>query len=165
MIYHYDYANKRLNEAKIPAEFQGQGLVNSPLPFFIFGADKQLILDRYWVRPLRPNGATNAYWLEAFPKRVEDARIYKKLEIIISADDFLPSSLVMYASNYDPKTNPSKQTFEFTNRKINSHLEAIQDFFTKFGRPPTPIGFKRVDLSTTSVGQETPTAGANQLRR
>jgi len=80
---------------------QGNGLVNSPLPFFIFGADKKLILDRYWVRPLRANGVTNAYWLEAYPKRIEDARIYKKLEIVISADDFLPSSLVKYEPNYD----------------------------------------------------------------
>ena len=145
-IYQFDYANKRLNETKIPPEMQGKGLANTPLPFFLFGADKKMILERYWIRPATPPGVEDAYWLEAHPKRVADARVYKKLEIIISRDDFLPSSLVMYLSNYDPVKNPVSRSFEFTNRKVNSHLDAILDFFSNFRRPPTPIGWKRVDI-------------------
>ncbi len=145
-IYQFDYANKRLNETEIPPELRGSGLVNTPLPFFLFGADKKMILERYWIRPVTPVGVDNAYWLEAHPKRIDDARAYKKLEIIISRDDFLPASLVMYLPNYDPVKNPASRSFEFYNRKINSHLDAIRDFFAMFRRPATPIGWKRVEL-------------------
>lgn len=150
-IYQYDYANKRLNESKIPPELQGNGLVNSPLPFFIFGADKEQLMNRYWIRPATPEGVTDAYWLEAFPKRQSDGRVYKKLDIIISRDDFLPASLVMYDSNYDALKNPSYRSFEFTNRKVNSQLGGLKDAVQAiFRRPPTPIGWKRVEIKPNS---------------
>lgn len=164
-IYQYDYANKRLNEVKIPLEHQGNGLINSPLPFFLFGADTKLILERYWIRPVTPAGVDNAYWLEAYPKRIEDARIYKKLEIILARDDCLPNSLVMYAPNYQATNNPTKQSFEFANRKVNSHLDALKDFFTLFRRPPTQIGWKRVDLSSNALLEQPRATGENSLRR
>ena len=119
----------------------------------------------YWIRHITPAGVENAFWLEAYPKRIEDARIYQKMEIIISRDDFLPNSLVLFASNYDSKENPTKQSFEFANRKVNSHLSAITDFFAFFKRPGTPIGWKRTDLSSAMLGQQTQPTEGNNLNR
>lgn len=173
-IYQFDYGKKRLYETPIPPELQGKGLVNTPLPFFLFGADKNLIMERYWIRPVTPAGVDDAYWLEAYPKRIEDARTYKKLEIIISRDDFLPASLVMYVSNYDPVMNPASRSFEFSNRKINSHLDAIRDFFAMFRKPATPPFWKRVVLNPTDStnqanaldpGQYDPANSENAVRR
>ncbi len=144
-IYEYDFINKRLNELKLPPEAQGEGLKNSPLPF-VFGAKAQELLDRYWVRDVTPPAAQQKgeYWIEAWPKRMGDAREYKKVEIILSRDPFLPKSIHLYAPNYDEKTNPAKMVFEFEDREINGHLNQLNNFLGFFIRPNTPRGWQRV---------------------
>ncbi|MEM9409659.1 MAG: hypothetical protein AAGA30_01010 [Planctomycetota bacterium] len=104
-IHEFDFQNKKLYEVAIPPEMQGKGLSNSPLPF-LFGASKDDILNRFWVRIVTPEGATNEYWLEAVPKKLDDARNYKKIDLVLSRDQlFLPVMMQIYASNYDPKNN------------------------------------------------------------
>jgi TIGR03009 family protein len=160
-IFEYDFDTKRLYEMTLPPEAQGEGLKNSPLPF-VFGAKAVDLLDRYWIRDITPAGAPDQYWLEAWPKRASDAQTYSKIEIILSREPFLPTSIHMYASNYDEKTNPSKMVFEFEQREINGALAGLLDPF--FIRPNTPFGWQRVqrDLSGNSdpglppqVGQAT----------
>ena len=153
-IYEFDFDAKRLNETEIPKTMQGDGLANSPLPF-LFGANKALLLDRYWVRVITPEGASNEYWLEVFPKRVEDARSYSKIEVIIAEEDFLPKAMHMYSPQYDPKKNNyGSRYFAFGNRRVNAKSAQIQDFFGIFVRPQTPItgGWKRVTL--TALAQQ-----------
>jgi TIGR03009 family protein len=144
-IHEYDFENKKLYETNIPAEMQGKGLVNSPIPF-LFGASKEDILNRFWVRIITPNNVKNEYWLEAVPKRIEDARNYKKLELVLSRDElFLPIMLHVYAPNYNPKENNfTSRIFEFNNRKVNDRLTGFQNFLGMFVRPSTPIGWERV---------------------
>lgn len=146
-IYEFDFQNKRLYETSIPPEMQGEGLINSPLPF-LFGAKKDQLLERFWIRVVTPQGAENEYWLEAWPKRREDAQNYQKLEVIIAREDFLPKSLHIYAPNYDAARNPVSRVFEFQNRKVNSNWSGVQDALGLFVRPQTPIGWTRVDRST-----------------
>jgi TIGR03009 family protein len=151
-IYEFNFAQKRLYETQIPPEMQGNGLVNSPLPF-VFGAKKEVILDRFWVRVL-PRNIENEYWLEALPKRIDDARNYQKLEIIIAREDFLPKSIHIYAPNFDAKLNPISRHFEFKNRYINDQLSKIQDFLGLFVRPNTPLGWERVDRQALTDPQQ-----------
>jgi TIGR03009 family protein len=156
-IYEFDFDAKRLYETEIPKSMQGDGLANSPLPF-LFGANKALLLDRYWVRVITPEGATNEYWLEAFPKQIEDARTYSKIEIIIAEEDFLPKAMHMYSPQYDPKKNNyGSRYFAFGNRRVNAKSSQIQDFFGIFVRPQTPIagGWKRVTRSALEQQQAT----------
>ena len=149
-VYQYDYNTKKLYEIEIPAEMRGQGIVNSPLPFFLFGVDKERLQDRYWIRVITPQSAENQIWLEAFPKRREDAGSYKKMDIIISRNDFLPESLTIYTSNYDPVTNPVSRVLEFKKRKVNDHISNLQSFLGVFVRPHTPAGWDRVKQSVNS---------------
>ena len=143
-IFEHDYQNKKLYETEIPAAMRGKGLVNSPIPF-LFGASKDDILNRYWVRIITPEGVQNEYWLEAVPKKIEDARSYQKIELVISRSEFLPMMLHMYAPNYNPKENNfTSRVFEFKNRKVNAAINKIQNFFGAFVRPSTPIGWERV---------------------
>lgn len=143
-IFEFDFENKKLYETQIPQEMQGKGLVNSPIPF-LFGASKDDILSRYWVRIITPQGVQDEYWLEAVPKKIDDSRNYSKLELVISRNEFLPVMLHVYAPNYNPKENNfSSRVFEFKNRQVNSALAQIQDFFKVFVRPSTPIGWERV---------------------
>ena len=152
-IYEFDFQNQRLYETDIPAEMQGQGLANSPLPF-LFGAKKEQVLARYWVRVITPQGAVDEYWLEAWPKRREDAQTYQKIELVIAKEDFLPKSLHIYAPNYDAVKNPVSRAFEFQNRKINSNWSNIQNALGWFVRPQTPIGWKRVDRNQLQSPQQ-----------
>jgi TIGR03009 family protein len=175
-VYEFDYANKRLYESEIPLELQGEGIINSPIPF-LFGANKQQILERYWVRvipknkPSAGNGqpvpVEDEIWLEAYPKQIEDARLYSKIEVIIDKADFLPKAMHVYSPQYDPgKNNFQSRYFAFENRKVNDQLSRIKDFFGHFVRPQTPImgGWKRITRNVPKAGSQagqTPTANSN----
>ena len=159
-IYEYEYQRKMLYETDIPVEMQGKGLVNSPIPF-LFGADKADILNRFWVRVVTPKTAENELWLEAYPKKIADARNYKKLEIIISGEDFLPKGLHIYAPNYDAAKNPVSRYFAFEDRKVNDFITGIQSFTGSFVRPKLLMGWKRMDRKEI-IAQEQQKLGAQQ---
>ncbi len=154
-IYEFDYQNKKLYETEIPVSMRGKGLINSPLPF-LFGASKSDILERFWVRIITPEGAENEYWLEAYPKKIDDARNYQKLELVLSRDElFLPIMLHIYAPNYNPAENKlTSRVFEFKNRKVNSNLDELQSFFGLFVRPRKPLGFDWVKRQSLQAHQQ-----------
>ena len=143
-FYEYDFQNKRILETKLPLELQGEGLKNSPLPF-VFGAKAADLLNRFWIRDVTPKQLHGQqYWLEAWPKNVTDAQAYKKVEIILSREPFLPIAVHMYPPNYDEK-KPNKMVFEFEGRKINGALTGLADFMNNFINPRSPgLGWKRV---------------------
>lgn len=152
-IYEFDFANKILYDDEIPKHLQGN-VAESPLPF-LFGVSKTELLSRYWVRSIpTPNNITNEYWLEMFPKRIEDARNYKKIEITIAREDFLPKAMHLYLPQYDPaKGNEDSQYFRFENRQVNGAGARIADFFKAFVNPRLPRGWKRVNRATQNSSQ------------
>lgn len=154
-IHEFDFINKKLYETSIPPEMQGKGLINSPIPF-LFGAKKEDVLNRFWVRITTPDAAENEYWLEAVPKKIDDARNYKKLQLVLSRDElFLPIMMQIYAPNYNPKeNNMTSRVFEFKNRQKNSKLFRVQTFFNRFVRPTTPVGFERVKRQSMQARQQ-----------
>lgn len=161
-IYEFDFTQKKLYETPIPAEMQGQGLVNSPLPF-LFGVDKQIIKDRYWIRVITPQQVQQTeVWLEAYPKDINDARNYQRLEIILSQDDWMPKMLHVYLINYNARTNPVSRVFEFGNRKINSQLDKFKDIMGFFVRPQTPLGWKRGERPVIANPQTQPPVNLGQ---
>lgn len=144
-IYEFDFPKKLLIENEIPPEMRGERIVDSPLPF-LFGAKRDEILSRYWIRPIPQNNA-DEYWLEAYPKRIEDSRMYSKVEVILAREDFLPKAIHVYSPQYDPqKGNFQSRYFRFENREINRQLARFQDFMGIFVRPQTPPfeGWRRV---------------------
>ena len=139
-------------ETKIPPELQGN-IAESPLPF-LFGAKKNDVMNRYWVRYI-PKYETDAQgkkkliqneiWLDIYPKRVNDAQVYSKVELILSAEDFMPLAIHMYAPNYNPaKNNYSSRYFLFQNRKINGTLPALTGWMNKFVEPSVPVTWRKV---------------------
>ena len=143
-IYDFDFENKRLYETELPKSMQGN-VAESPLPF-IFGGKRAEVLQRYWVRSATPKGVENEYWLELYPKRIEDARMYKKIELVIAKEDFLPKAMHMFGSQYDPsKGNEASQYFTFENRQVNNQLHKFTDFVGGFVSPRLPgLKWKRV---------------------
>jgi TIGR03009 family protein len=162
-IYEYDFNNKVLYDEEVPVEMRGNGMANSPIPF-LFGAKKADILDRYWARPIaQPN--QNEFWLEVYPKRIEDARMYLKVELILAREDFLPKAVHVYSPQYDPKKgNFHSQYFLLEDRQVNSGMAKLQDFLRDFVRPQTPAfgGWRRMDRSPVYRERQ---AGANPERK
>jgi TIGR03009 family protein len=158
-IYEFDFQAKRLYETKLPPEMRGEGAItNSPIPF-MFGARKDQILNRYWVRVITPPNAKDEVWLEAWPKRADDAQNYLKVEIILSTEPFLPKAVHMYMPQYNPKKNNLSSVYiAFSDQKVNDRLSMIKDFWGHFVRPKLPTfeaGWKRVDrqqMNDTAAG-------------
>ena len=166
-VYEFDFANKRLYESKLPREMRGEGaIMNSPIPF-MFGARKEQILQRYWVRVITPPNAKDEVWLEAWPKRAEDAQNYKKVEIILSMEPFLPKAIHMYLPQYNPKKNNYSSVYiAFSDQKVNDKLAKFQDWWGKFVRPSLPTfetGWKRVDRQ--AMNAQSSGATPNQQRK
>lgn len=143
-IFAFDFASKQLQEMELPPEMQGRGLANSPLPF-LFGVQSAQLKQRYWIRPVTPNGAEGQYWLEAWPKNREDAQQYKFVRVIIAQADFLPESIQVYAPNYDERTNPTFMAISFHERQKNQSIiiNKINPFYNEFYEPKTPFGWTR----------------------
>ncbi len=161
-IYEYDFAKKVLRDLAIPAEYQGEGLINSPLPF-LFGADRQTMLNRYWIHVITPASATDEYWLEAVPKRLEDARNYSRVHVIIARQDFLPKSIIVFPVDYDALQRPASEAYLFENRRINSSLDKLKDFLGIFVKPSVPLGWTREEVKP--MGDDTITAQREEMQR
>ena len=145
-IYDFDFENKRINQTALPIEMQGN-ISESPLPF-IFGGKRAEVLQRYWVRSATPKGVEDEYWLELYPKRIEDSRLYSKIELVIAKEDFLPKALHKYGPQYDPtKGNEASEYFTFESREVNNQLDRFSDFVGFFVKPRLPgLNWKRVEL-------------------
>jgi TIGR03009 family protein len=145
-VYEFDFSQKVLLEDTIPVEMRGAQIINSPIPF-LFGARKDDILGRYWARPIAQNNE-NEFWLEAYPKRIEDARMYSKVEIILDRADFLPKAIHVYSPQYNPqKGNFQSHYFLLENREVNERLAKIQNFMGIFVKPQLPAfgGWRRME--------------------
>lgn len=151
-LFEFEYAQKKLVEHKLSPEMHGKAIADGPLPF-VFGAKKEAIQARYWLRVTTNKEAQEKgeYWLEAYPKSQEDAANYTKIEIIIDGDDFLPSAIKIYERD--------KETiYQFTNRSSNWNfdLEKMGLWRSAFN-PATPSGWERI------VGPESDAQGAAPL--
>lgn len=170
-VFDFDFVGKRMYETKIPKQMQGN-VVQSPLPF-LFGAKKDDIKTRYWVRYV-PKYKTNQqgqreliqdeYWLEAFPKTINDARLYSKIEIILSADNFMPVAMHMYSPQYDGRENFESRFFYFQDREVNGKLAKVQHWFNAFVRPKLPLGWERSERTLAPPSSTAQAAGMKGVR-
>ena len=146
-IFQFDHENKKLIEHQLPPDMQGKAIVDGPLPF-LFGAEARKIQERYWVGVFTPKDVKGQYWLEAWPKYREDAKNYKKVEIIIDEKDFLPMALQIYDHN-GSVNDPSSTVLTFEEREVNFDLRRLGILdplgWTKreFIEPNKPFSYKK----------------------
>ncbi|MFN3192161.1 MAG: TIGR03009 domain-containing protein [Aureliella sp.] len=104
---------------QLPPSMRGQNIPNSPLPF-LFGVKAAELKQRYWIRDVTkiaaPPGGTTV-WLEAWPKRADDAGNYSRVQIVLDRKDILPAALIVFLPQWTPQQQ-FKEIFEFTNREI-----------------------------------------------
>jgi TIGR03009 family protein len=136
----FDRSKEECRIQDLPPEMQGQKIFNSPLPF-VFNLDAQQIQLRYWVRQVDPP-RPEIVLVEAWPKRQEDRAQYKLVQIALDASTFLPQALIMYAPNFDPKTAPKWDHYEFTDVKRNAISAGFQKFLGNFIPQKPPANWK-----------------------
>lgn len=98
-LYKVDYLQKVVEEVPIPAELQGKGITQGPLPF-VFGAKAAELKARYFIRPVAPPpGDTTHAWLEIRPKYRRDAENFSKVELILRTNDMFPEAIQITGTN------------------------------------------------------------------
>jgi len=132
----FDYGKEECRVQTLPPEMRGQHIFNSPLPF-VFNLDAQRIHQRYWVRQVASPKA-GVVLIEAWPKTQSDRSQYKMVQVALNTSTYLPEALVMYAPNFDSKTNPKWDHYEFTDMKRNAIQHSFEVFVKTFlDRPPS----------------------------
>ncbi len=149
-VYEFNAVKKQLIVAPLPPEMRGNAIAEGPLPF-LFGAEKDKLKARYFIRVTQSN--EKEIWLEAYPRRREDAANFRKVELILNRERFLPTAMAVYLPN-----GKSHTTYIFGEAKVNDPLER---FIGVFQQPRTPLGW-------TKIVEQIPTGGTAQqepLRR
>lgn len=153
-IFEFDAPKKQLIERDLPAEMQGKAITDGPLPF-IFGAKADQLMKRYWMRDVTPREYVGKeVWLEAWPKRQQDAANFHHATLILSDPAFRPTALQIYLPD---GTNHTDYSFEKSS--VNSPLALIE-----FLSPRTPIGWKRV-VNPEAETPAAPAANQGQAKR
>lgn len=136
----FDYAKQECKIQQLPPNMRGQRIFDSPLPF-VFNLDAQQIKQRYWVRQVQAP-KPGIMLIEAYPKRQEDRAQYKLVQIALSETTFLPEALLMYAPNFNIKTAPKWDHYEFTDLKRNSVTQGLTRFMNAFINQKPPANWK-----------------------
>jgi TIGR03009 family protein len=98
-IIKYDHVKRQMIVYKLPPERQGKAIADGPLPF-LFGSTAEALKDRYFLRIITPRDLERQQiWLEAYPRRLEDAGEFHHAQFIILAQGMSPSALKLFKTN------------------------------------------------------------------
>ncbi len=147
-IFAIDHVKKEVVENRLPPELQGKSIADGPLPF-VFGAEADKMLKRYWLRIITPANVQNQVWIEAVPKWRQDTQNYQKVHVILTQQDMMPYAVKLFLPQHQEKPqHPENKTvanvYVFRDIKRNDPVHRFIDFFRHFVAPPTPFGYKRV---------------------
>jgi TIGR03009 family protein len=144
-VFELDHQRKRLIQTELPPEMRGEAIRSGPLPF-LFGAKKEEIQQRYWVRVITPTDVKGEYWLEAYPKTREDGANFKMVHIILDEKDYLPKGLVLFDRSFVAGRHPARTTFSFENRETNWNVlvQQLNLLHKEFYEPSVPRDWEKV---------------------
>lgn len=160
----FDRSKEECRIQDLPLEMQGKGIFNSPLPF-VFNLDAQQIQQRYWLRQAQAP-KPDIILIEAWPKRQEDRAQYKFVQIALESKSYLPKALLMYAPNFNQKTAPKWDHYEFAEIKRNAISTGFQNFLGNFIPQKPPADWKILrDTFTAPVDIPPQQAAAANTRK
>ncbi len=105
---------------QLPPDQRHQGIHKSPLPF-LFGVKAEEVKQRYWIRPVAPPAGSKDVWLEAWPKHLDDAGNYSRVQVVLDSQEVLPKALIVFMPNWEAQF-PHREVYEFTDRKQGNNL-------------------------------------------
>lgn len=132
-----DQNKKQATRIQLPPSYRGEKVYQSPLPF-VFGVKAAEMKNRYWIRPLQAN-RPGEVWLEAVPKRADDAANYSKVQIVLDQKDTLPKGLIVFMPNWTEK-QPHREVFQFNNRQTNMVMANLRMNLFNKNFIPTKLG-------------------------
>lgn len=109
-----DRNEKKANRIELPPAMRGKQIYQSPLPF-LFGVKAAEIKQRYWIRTVKPPAGDDSVWLEAWPKRADDAGNYSRVQVVLDRKDIMPRALIVFLPNWRPDQQ-HREIYEFTDR-------------------------------------------------
>lgn len=128
---------KTCTKTELPPNMRGQNIHMSPLPF-LFGVKAKEIQSRYWIRPIAPPQGSQDVYLETFPKNIEDAGNYSRVQVVLDRVTVLPKALIVFLPNWQPN-QPHQEIYEFTDRKKEwGALDKLQAPFKEQFIPTIP---------------------------
>ena len=144
-VFEFDAQRKTVVQQILPPQLQGKAIDQGPLPF-LFRANADDLRRRFWMRAITPEKVKlTEIWLEAYPRTVEDAGNYLKVQIVFDRKQLLPKGLVIYDRNYVKGKNHSRTVFNFSNREVNFSLPPalLKVFWSNFWEPTVPTGWRK----------------------
>jgi TIGR03009 family protein len=133
-LYKVDYQQKTVEEIPIPAELQGKGITQGPLPF-VFGAKAADLKARYFIRPFpdAPKDDKEHAWLEIRPRFMRDAQNFSEVDLILRVKDMFPEAIQIHGVN-----GTDRDVYMLAPQGFN----IIPNFGNDF--TPAPFGFKHI---------------------
>jgi TIGR03009 family protein len=131
-VHNLDRREKKAVRTQLPPQLRGNNNPLSPLPF-LFGVKAAEVKARYYVRGLTPPPGSNDVWIEAWPKRADDAGNYSRVQVALDKKDSLPNAMIMFMPNWANNAQ-NREVFNFAQREVNSNnlLDKIkQNIFMK----------------------------------
>lgn len=140
MVLMMNPTEKEFEKFPIPAEMQGQNIVQSPLPF-LFGMKAEDAMRRFELKLFGQN--EGAYFIDARPLLQMDSQNYSHARIVLDKETFVPTTVFLL----DPPGTLTTQ-YTFVDVKVNPGRNLIGQFlpFFKDANPFTPDlrGYKEV---------------------
>ena len=140
-IWEYNHQKKQLIERRLPPELQGKAIADGPLPF-LFGAQADKLMQRYWMRLVTPPDVPGQIWLEAFPKYSLDAANFRRATLILDQKTMLPHAIEVTLPN-----GKSRHVHQFEGNVVNNLFRIFQGDFAK---PALPRGWTKIEETARS---------------
>jgi TIGR03009 family protein len=139
-IWEYNYQKEQLIERRLPPAMQGKAISDGPLPF-LFGADADKLMQRYFMRVITPPNVRDQIWLEAYPKYAMDAGNFSRATLILDQKTMLPFAIEVSLPN-----GKERHVHQFSNNVVNNLFRFFQGNFAK---PALPRGWTKVEEPAT----------------
>lgn len=123
-VHQLDRNEKKSIQTQLPPNLRGNNIPLSPLPF-LFGVKADEVKQRYFVRPIAPPQGNNDVWLEAWPRRSDDAGNYSRVQIVLDRSDNLPKGMFLFLPNWSPQAK-HRELYEFSGKQVNGVLDLLK---------------------------------------
>lgn len=123
-VHQLDRNDKKAVRTQLPPDLRGNNIPLSPLPF-LFGVKANEVKARYFIRAIAPPEGNNDVWVEAWPKRADDAGNYSRVQIVLDRSDNLPKGMFLFMPNWTPEAK-HRELYEFSGKQVNSVLDRIK---------------------------------------
>lgn len=123
-VHQLDRNDKKAVQTQLPPDLRGNNILLSPLPF-LFGVKADEVKARYFIRGIAPPQGSKDLWIEAWPKRPDDAGNYSRVQIVLDPSDNLPKGMFLFMPNWTPEAK-HRELYEFSGRQVNGILDQIK---------------------------------------